>query len=103
MQTLNAKWTVVCIGAAAYSADMASAAPTRIDPAVAARRPLRLLERATAKPPTQRHASAAELQAEVNALLDGLSLGGGIVDTIVFATGGAIVLLVVVSLFRRVA
>jgi len=46
LQTLNAKWTVVCIGAAAYSADMASAVPTRIDPAVAARRPLRLLERA---------------------------------------------------------
>ena len=40
---------------------------------------LRLLQRATAKPPTQRHASAAELLAEVNALLDGLSLGGGIV------------------------
>jgi len=37
---------VVCIGAAAYSARMAHAAPARLEPAVAAPRPLRLLERA---------------------------------------------------------
>ena len=35
----------------------------------------------------------------------GLSLGGGMIDAILFATGGAIVMLVVISLFqsRRVA
>ena len=35
----------------------------------------------------------------------GVSLGGGMIDTILFATGGAIVLLVIISLFqgRRVA
>ena len=35
----------------------------------------------------------------------GISLGGGIIDTIVFATGGAIVLLVIISVFqnRRIA
>lgn len=31
----------------------------------------------------------------------GVSLGGGIIDTILFATGGAVVLLLIVSVLKR--
>jgi RNA polymerase sigma-70 factor (ECF subfamily) len=45
LQTLNAKWMVVCMDAAAYSARMVVAASARREPAASVPRTLRLLER----------------------------------------------------------